>query len=519
MGSTQRVWVFAVAMGVAVGMLVAGLLVPLAAGYRFTKAGESTDTLAAAGDPGAPAPLAELDSSAQPGALLPSGGAAAPDASGAPGAASGAAAPQGGSAGAGTSTGGGAAAPAAGAAGGGGGGGRLTASDRGVTPTVVKVGMLLLDVGPIGRAGVNIAVDPEQQQQAWTAYVNDVNSRGGLSGRKIEPHFATYDVLSPDSQRAACLNLTQDKKVFVVLGGFPNSPAVLCVTGENGTPLLSNISNTPDSVSRRSQGRLMTIFPRASRMMANFVAELDRTGELKGKRIGILSDDSSDPGDEVAPMLVAALKRSGHNFVYRGVLSGSTSSQTGVEVQQMRSKNVDAVLLLAGTINSQSFVQGADRQQYRPRYFVSDWSQLYGDTTVQNMPASFAGAIGVTITRNNEYRNRGPEPAVAAACRKTYEAKSGRKLAPRGEPENSLTMNYCDLMRIFETSAKAAGPNLTRAGLSAAMQGVGRITMGGFGDGSLRPQKLDAGDFVRRQKWDGGCKCWAYVDAFHAGRF
>ena len=63
----------------------------------------------------------------------------------------------------------------------------LTATDTGVTPTGIRVGMLILDVGPVGKAGAAVAIDPEQQRAAWQSYVDDVNARGGINGRKIEP--------------------------------------------------------------------------------------------------------------------------------------------------------------------------------------------------------------------------------------------------------------------------------------------------------------------------------------------
>lgn len=391
----------------------------------------------------------------------------------------------------------------------------LTATDTGVTPTGIRVGMLILDVGPVGKAGAAVAIDPEQQRAAWQSYVDEANAKGGINGRKIEPFYATYDVLSDDSARAACVKLTEDGKVFAVLGGFSKPASALCVLEEHRTPMVDYIGYHPDSLYRRSGGQLFTTFPTATRMMRNFVHELGRVGAIKGKKIGIVSDDQSDPGDETSPILARFLKEAGHEVVHRSVLAGSASSQVPVEVQQMRTKGVDFVILLSATLNSQSFTQAADSQGWRPGWAGSDWGTMNGDTTMKNAGATFDGAWGVTSTRNYEFRGNIPQNAPARECQATYERRSGRKLAPRGEAENSLSMNFCDTFRVFEAASRAAGPELTRARFANAVQNLGNWSFAAVGDGSFRPGKFDGTDQVRLQRWRVSCRCWTYVDAFH----
>jgi ABC-type branched-subunit amino acid transport system substrate-binding protein len=393
-----------------------------------------------------------------------------------------------------------------------------TASDRGVTPDAIRLGMLMLDVGPVGKAGTAVAVDPVQQQAAWQSFVDDLNARGGINGRKVEPHFATYDVLSDDSARAACLRLTEDAEVFAVLGGFAKPASSLCVLEEHRTPLIDYIAYHPDSLYRRSGGMLLSTFPTASRMMGNFVAELDRLKVVAGRPIGIVTDDQNDPGFETAPLLERLLRDAGHQVVHRSNLAGSASSQIALEVQQMRSKGVGLVVLLSGTLNSQAFTQAASSQGWAPGWATSDWGTMNGDTTMKNAGSTFDGAVGITSTRNYEFRGGIGEAPAARQCREVYERRSGRRLAPRGEAENSLTMNFCDTFRLFEAAAARAGVQLTRAALSSAAQTIGAFPFAAVGDGSFGPGKFDGSDQVRTQRWELDCRCWTYVDAFHPGR-
>ena len=118
--------------------------------------------------------------------------------------------------------------------------GPLTASDRGVTATTVKVGVLVADAGAVQRTGfAGDGTDPDTQKANWRALQKSVNAEGGIEGRAMELVFATYNPLAADSMRAACLSLTQDAKVFAVLNitAFYGDP-VLCVTEQNKTPLV-----------------------------------------------------------------------------------------------------------------------------------------------------------------------------------------------------------------------------------------------------------------------------------------
>ena len=393
--------------------------------------------------------------------------------------------------------------------------GGATATGGGVAAegAPVKVGFLLLDIGPVGRAGIDVAIDPEQQERAWRAYVADVNERG-LAGRKIEPVFAAYDVLSEDSQRAACLELTEDQKVFAVVGAFNIAAPTLCVVREHATPMLAYGGNA-DSFYGLAQGRLLTSGPRSSRMMANAVGVLDGVKALQGKPIGIVMAETADPGGEATGHLKAALEAAGHQVVHVARFQGSTSgSQTPVEVQQMRSKGAEAVFLLSGSVNSTSFVQTADAQAFRPLYVSTDWASMQSDTSNANMPASYDGALGVTIGRGYDFRVNRPVPALARECQATYERVSKTKLAARGTNEYALTLIFCDLMRAFAAGMRAAGPSASREAFTAATTRLGPVPWASWGDGTFRPGKPDAGDHVQLVRWQADCKCFHPVGDF-----
>lgn len=503
--------------GIAIGTLLTGLVLPFAVGERaptnaassgstsasatgsslepFQAADTGTPTDSVPGEPAEAAPTPASDTATAPGG----------EASAAPG-------------GAAPSSDGAAAAPPPAS-------GSLTASDVGVTPTTIKVGFLLLDVGSIGKVGIGVpGVSPEQQKLGFEAQLAEVNERGGINGRKLVGAYESFDVLSQDDMRRACLAL-RDQKVFgVVAAGGLTGPATLCVTEEGRTPLITNGSaGTPSEYIRRSNGLFFAMYPTSDRLMANWVAELERLGSLKGKRIGILSTEATNPGDTViGGDLVGALRRFGYQPAHISRLSadpGTASGQIPIEVQQMRSKNVDLVMIATGTLYATQFVQAADGQRYDPTYTFSDWGSMSTDASNQNMPQSYDGTIAVTTYRTGEEKVGVGESGAERECRAVYERRTGKKLAEKGSNEHGLFMSNCTTLQALMLGMGEAGPNLTRSAFSNGMQSIGPLPMTMWGGGSFAKGKFGAADLVRTIRWHADCRCLKPASDFRPPQF
>lgn len=502
-GVRRRGAPYLVLLGVAIGSLLTSLVVPF---LGDGSGGEGSGELAVGEGDGL-----DLSPTGEGGAEA---GSADPDGGGAPGDPSTGAQP-------GTKDGSGGP-----TAGGEAGSGPLTATDVGVSATEVKVGFLLLDTGSLSRIGIAVpGVDPVQQRAAFEAQLADINARGGLHGRKVVGVYENFDVLSQDDMRRACLEI-RDHKVFAVIaaGGF-QGPAILCVTEEGKTPLVNQGGHgTPTEYVQRSQGRLISMYPHSDRLMANWVAELDRQGVLKGKRIGIVSQEHTNPGDTViGGGLIPALKRFGYAPVHHASFSadqGTAASQVPVQVQQMRTKNVDLVMLTSSTILSTQFVQTADSQQFKPRYTFTDWASMNSDTSNMNMPASYDGTLMITTYRTGEEKTGVGETPPEKECRAVYERGTGKKLAAKGQNEHGLTQGNCTLLKVLELGAKKAGPTLTRATFSAGIQALGPVPMTMWGGGSFAAGKYDAADYIRTAMCYSSCRCLKPIsNEFRKSRF
>ena len=113
-------------------------------------------------------------------------------------------------------------------------GGVASQSGQGVTPTRIMVGVTYPDVSAI-RSVIN--VDPGNYQAAYKALFNQINAQGGLDGRKIDAVYATVDPLGTAGAATACTQLTEDDKVFIVLGFF-QLPDTACYVQTHAVPIV-----------------------------------------------------------------------------------------------------------------------------------------------------------------------------------------------------------------------------------------------------------------------------------------
>lgn len=186
----------------------------------------------------------------------------------------------------------------------------------------------------------------------------------------------------------------------------------------------------------------------------------------------------------------------------------------------MQSAGVDTIFFAGYFVYVTTWVQQASNRQYFPQYLQSDFANGTSDGGTDNMPSSYDGTIGVTSTRVGEYRLGRPPTPVAQGCIDRWNALTGSPLVPN-EADETIMLGVCGSVDTFAAAARAAGPDLTRAGLSAGFANLGQVEFPLLAPFTWAPGKLDGGDQVRLVQWhfelDGEeCKCWLPVDEFHA---
>lgn len=113
----------------------------------------------------------------------------------------------------------------------------LCGADPGVTDSTITIGMSSPFSGPNGAYGVDI-------RQAVEAYFKQINSGGGINGRKLEL-VALDDGYETERTVANTRTLINDKNVFALLayyGSSPTTEAMNQVFGPAKVPLVGTIS-------------------------------------------------------------------------------------------------------------------------------------------------------------------------------------------------------------------------------------------------------------------------------------
>ena len=499
---------YAAVVGVTVGMLVAGLAVPLAFGSNPSTTASSSSSVKL--DQSLPTSLPTAPGAVSPtGATLPGGktGGATTGLVTAPGTT--------GASGPATSTGTG----GFGATGGAGARpSNMKATDVGVTSTTVKVGVVLLDIQklqPVGFSQPNFT--PADQQARFQAFFDSINRQGGLAHRKIVSVYRTWDALDTNGSHSAgavCSQLAEDEKVFAAVG-FLGGNIAECLTAQYGIPAIADAGHITESYTK-SHFLLATPFSRLERTAANWAYLASQSGILNGRKIGTVS---MDVPEESRPeqALNGSLTQEGHAPVYRAKLASdpaTAQSQVPVEVNKMQAAGVDTVFLCTNFVMALQFAQTADQQGFKPHYVVSDIGSMEAEGLVRDMPPSFDGASlftqGLTISSEN---------APNKACRLEYNANNGANADfSSPDPGGALTL-ACWMTHVLDMAASRLGVDLTRKGIGAAFQQLGSPTLPHTQPGSFAPGKTDWVDWMRIARYSTACHCYQPVSGSQRGRY
>jgi len=403
--------------------------------------------------------------------------------------------------------------------------GRRTASDQGITPDAVKVGIFLIDFSRANDLGASVGgYDPAVQERYARAFVDEINATGGIGGRRVVPVFRKVDILSLQSMRDACVSFGQTDKVFAVAQvlGVYGDPILVCAQQQK-LPFLAN-DGAASSYYTQSKNYVITTQPSTLRTNLNMARELLRLGEMKDKKVGVVYYDGYLLEDN--QQMLAELRRNRVDVV-EGQLSLSTADalrQLPVIARDFCEKKVDLVLLGTNKLFAERFVENVDRSPgCQLEYAVSDFDfAMAGDSFISGMPPSFfRRALSVTASRIGEGRVGIAEQPAAAKCRSVADRRAGTRL-----DRNSATRNdyfnvtaICGVLQVLRDGMVKAGPNPTRESFVAAVQSMGTFENPGYGPSTFRAGRTHSTDAVRVTQAFGDCKCWKPQTPFATAAF
>jgi len=298
-------------------------------------------------------------------------------------------------------------------AGAGGGAGSVDAGKApGVTDDTIKVGVTYVDLDSIRDI---IDLDYGDYEATYQALFDDINEKGGIHGRKLEPVFAPINPIGPESAAAACKKLTEEDEVFVTIGLFlEDSP--LCYVEEHESALIGG--NMTPSRLEKAKAPWFTTDPSAD-LQTDAIREFDEAEIFDGKfAVFALDNDEALLREQIEP----ALESFGLEPVEVGVLAGDDTdiAQSNLDTQAIaeRFETAGATKVLVVGQSSVSLATGLESIAYRPQILLTGSLDIIGswiNDAAGNDLSVLEGAIAADVYggRVNQFREPNMQLCVA----------------------------------------------------------------------------------------------------------
>ncbi|MDH3705116.1 MAG: ABC transporter substrate-binding protein [Acidimicrobiia bacterium] len=377
--------------------------------------------------------------------------------------------------------------------------GELTASARGVTADTITVGISMLDFAYL----VENNFSPQgwgDQQGVWQAFIDDLNARGGINGRTVEPVFTFYNPIGNTEADAACIEMTEDNEAFAVLGGFvgPAEGSNVCIVDAQNTILVGGVQDEE----RLAVAEAPWLWPGSLRPRRSdvFVKLLLDEGVIdETSRIAIVAGKQAEADLDTLEQVLIDNGVPPVEVILQDATSGDIQNEDAnwsVIAEQLEAAEADTIFA-TGSITST--VRGISNNGLDVQLLALDSDELANlGESVQ--PEAAEGTITVTGLSGDElWNNPGLEPCIEvfSAAFPDVELKNPSDHVEGDEQWYNPIQSYCTRLALFEMVATEAGVNLTPETFLAAAETFDQFSLPSFPFASMAPGKYDLNDGFR----------------------
>lgn len=389
--------------------------------------------------------------------------------------------------------------------------GPQTATDNGVTAKDITVGVVVVDLG--GASGLINLPTAEEVRKAYNAVIDDVNAKGGVRCRKLKAKFYTDSVFDQSQERAACLQMAEDK-VFAAFNNLFNTTEKTCIAKQKipniwyTTPLTADV--------KRYAPYILSWHPHYDQLIKHYVKGAKAQGWFKGmKRVGILEqscfpDQNSAIRRELQGIGIKLEDVSVFNYGCDQAAAAPEKDQAAA--LQFKREGVTHVMNVAYAFDG-SFSRAADQQDYDPEFaHMEDASATAIETGTSKPGDSYDGTLLVSAIETGA-RNTAGYKYNAATQRCAAVLKKAGLPAPYEVPEGLYFGVACVNVAMFKAAAERA-PSLVRSQLSSGLSRVGNLELP-FPAGPAIFNSVElptGGQQWRPGRWFTSCQCWRVTD-------
>jgi ABC-type branched-subunit amino acid transport system substrate-binding protein len=368
------------------------------------------------------------------------------------------------------------------AAGAGAAGASVRADDSGVTKDQIKLGITYVDLSALKSRGINL--DHGNYEKSFNAVINDLNSKGGVNGRKIVPVYAPIDPVGTDPAQTACVKLTEDEKVFAVVGFFLND-GPLCYLEQHTTPVVGGTITSEYLARAKAPWYTLEAGDQATGLVVDALAQ---EGVFKKGKIGLISHSQEKP--LLDNVVIPALKRNGVKYtsaIIDAPASDTVAAQAQADtiIQRFKSDSIKTILSAGNAIVAAG--RGVAKiPDYRPRMVSTSQNTM---SAYINDKGNDLSIMKDAITGNVSEDFNNPE---LQKCYSLVSQATGDTIVEtpaQGQPSPVTSASIaCRYINLFAALAKASGKNLTAATFGKAAQKAGSVDVPGYGSITYDPK-------------------------------
>jgi len=399
--------------------------------------------------------------------------------------------------------------------------------------TIVHIRSQLEDLASIGFA--TDVGDPTKMFNTFAWFVN--NMCGGVNGRTIDLRLVETAVQGAnvdELRNAACIQATEDLNGVVVINstGFQGS-ANLCLVEDQETAFISTQGQSGEFMDR-GEGRLVALSPTLEESLTFLVETLLASGELEGKRIGIVAPDTPGQVEAVERGLRTPLEEAGLDVAVFDVIGcgGQVTCSEGNSdsVSRMIDEGVEVVFPTLNVVSLPQYLSEMVNQGFEAgdvTFYNSDFNSQASNIVTSKIvefggPAAgelYNGAIIIDDADPAAFHEEGWEPRqfnqMCAEIYDTYhvEVEGDDNLGdpphdpfdPIANTPHGMVVTVCSQMRLVMRAIYDAGVNPTRQDIYDAITNLGVIDFNNMIPNSIRPGKPQTPDVIHALRFTYPC--------------
>ncbi len=389
---------------------------------------------------------------------------------------------------------------------------------QGVTATTIRVGIPYVDVGAAPLRALGVSMNWGSVPDAFDALIHDINTHGGINGRRIVPYIVAVNPVGTAPAATACTQLTEDDSVFAVI-----APLDATCYLQHNVPVVGSIYPAGHS---STQAQDFTSTPPASAYDPLELSVFAKQGVFKHKKVALfgggLGDESelasvkSDLAKLRVPVVTTAVDTAPQGDAAAG------NAQMGPTAQRFQSEGINEVVAVGTGAAVWPEGLSAIQSTYNPSWVATNEDDFNGAVGSEDNPAYLSNVVtSNSLTPPKATWDNAGTQKCAHVIKKAYPSdaiRAYKATLPASEATWTSVEIACPAVALFDDIAKAAGRSLTVSAFVHAGYGLRNQVLPGANTpvsfGPDRPYELEP---VYMVHYDAASKAVVYDDTSATG--